>query len=278
VEARSSTETIADAMAATRLDPPTQHAQTRFRQGLAGAWTIPAGATVLEVGCGQGDTTAVLADAVGPAGHVVAVDIADPSYGSPITIGDSLAHLRSSPLGSRVEVHLRFDVLATSFPSNHFDYVVLANCGWYLPSLEHLHRLLSHVRPWASVLCLSEWDLTLTTPAQLPHLLAVLIQAQLEAYTPGNGNNIRTPFSRPTLDRVLTGAGYTVTASHVIDTAALRDADWEIHTAAAMATPALLGAMPTPVRDLVTSQLDLLGAVANPSANTPLPAYALTAT
>ncbi len=266
-------------MAATQLDPSTQHAQTRFRQDLVAAWAIPDGASVLEIGCGQGDTTAVLADAVGPNGRVVAVDIADPGYGSPVTVGDSVAFLKTTPLGSRIEFHLSFDVLANSFPTNHFDYVVLAHCGWYLPSLDQLQGVLRRVRPWARRLCLSEWDLRPRTAAQLPHLLAVLIQAHFEAYNPGNEGNIRTPFSRHTLDRILTATGWTVTADHPIDTAALRDADWEIHACLSMAAdPALLTSMPAPVKDLVTTQLDLLRTTAYPTANTPLPSYALTAT
>lgn len=41
---------------------------------------IEKGSTVLEIGCGQGDTTAVIASMVGENGNVVVVDIADPKY------------------------------------------------------------------------------------------------------------------------------------------------------------------------------------------------------
>ena len=36
---------------------------------------------MLEIGCGQGDTTVVLADAVGENGSVVALDPGSPDYG-----------------------------------------------------------------------------------------------------------------------------------------------------------------------------------------------------
>ncbi|WP_124291139.1 methyltransferase domain-containing protein, partial [Streptomyces sp. ADI91-18] len=68
---------IAASMAANALSPGIQLPQTRYRAALVSSWDIPAGASVLEVGCGQGDMTAVLAEAVGPQGRVVAVDIAD---------------------------------------------------------------------------------------------------------------------------------------------------------------------------------------------------------
>ena len=45
-------------------------------------WGITPGSRVLEIGCGQGDCTTVLADAVGPDGHVDAVDPGAPDYGT----------------------------------------------------------------------------------------------------------------------------------------------------------------------------------------------------
>ena len=58
-----------------------QHSQTLHRLALLKHWNIPAGSKVLELGCGQGDCTTVLASAVGEQGGVVAVDPADLDYG-----------------------------------------------------------------------------------------------------------------------------------------------------------------------------------------------------
>lgn len=56
--------------------------QTEHRLALISKWNIDLqGAKVLELGCGQGDCTAVLAEAVGATGHVTAVDPAALSYG-----------------------------------------------------------------------------------------------------------------------------------------------------------------------------------------------------
>ena len=52
------------------------------RINLVKFWGITPGSRVLEIGCGQGDCTTVLADAVGPDGHVDAVDPGAPDYGS----------------------------------------------------------------------------------------------------------------------------------------------------------------------------------------------------
>ena len=54
-----------------------QHAQTLHRLVLLQHWNLPAGSKLLELGCGQGDCTTVLAHAVGEQGKVVAVDPAD---------------------------------------------------------------------------------------------------------------------------------------------------------------------------------------------------------
>lgn len=58
-----------------------QHSQTLHRLALLRHWNIPTGSKVLELGCGQGDCTTVLASAVGGQGRVVAVDPADLDYG-----------------------------------------------------------------------------------------------------------------------------------------------------------------------------------------------------
>ncbi|KAI8284601.1 hypothetical protein K4K60_001795 [Colletotrichum sp. SAR11_57] len=58
-----------------------QHSQTVHRLAILQHWNIPAGSRVLELGCGQGDCTTVIASAVGEEGAVVAVDPAELDYG-----------------------------------------------------------------------------------------------------------------------------------------------------------------------------------------------------
>lgn len=56
--------------------------ETRHRVALISHWDIKPGSTILELGCGQGDCTVALAVAVGPNGHVTAIDPGPPDYGS----------------------------------------------------------------------------------------------------------------------------------------------------------------------------------------------------
>ncbi|MFD8980369.1 class I SAM-dependent methyltransferase [Streptomyces sp. NPDC059564] len=271
---------IAAAMAAAEVSPDVQLAQTRYRAALVSSWGIPIGASVLEVGCGQGDMTAVLAEAVGPQGRVVAVDIADPSYGSPVTLGQSAEHLRATPLGSRIDFRFGLDVLdeAVTFPDSGFDYAVLAHCSWYFASLDQLRQTLARVRHWARSLCFAEWDLTTRSADQLPHLLSVLIQGHIEAGGSRGEGNVRTPFSHESLLRVLPATGWAPAPGQAIDTTGLQDGDWEVAACTALLeNDDRMAELPQAVRDLVLSQADVLRSLAKDRGNTPLPAYSLTA-
>ncbi|MEU3408242.1 class I SAM-dependent methyltransferase [Streptomyces sp. NPDC006670] len=271
---------IAAAMAASDHSPDVQLAQTRHRASLVAGWGITPGSRVLELGCGQGDMTAVLAEAVGPGGRVVAVDVADPSYGAPVTLGESAARLSAGRLGPRIEFRFGTDVLDPSavFPDGAFDHVVLAHCSWYFASLGQLRDTLARVRPWARRLCFTEWDLTPGTGDRLAHLLAVLVQGQAEAAGSHGEGNVRTPFSRETLLRLLPGTGWTADACAPVDTAELQDGDWEVAACLELAaSQERLAALAEPVRQLVLSQADVLRAVARPRGNRALAAYSVTA-
>jgi SAM-dependent methyltransferase len=185
---------------------------------------------VLEIGCGQGDMTAALANAVGATGQVVAVDLADPSYGAPATLGQSAEQLLASPLGPRIEFQFEFDVLdaANVFLNDSFDFVVLAHCTWYFASIDQLAKTLGRVWPWAKRLCLSEWDLQPRSVDQLGHLLAVLIQGQVECFKPTSQSNVRTPYSVETLKSLLVQTGWETVTESLLDTTDLEDGRWEI--------------------------------------------------
>lgn len=266
---------VAAAMAAGVVDPGIQQVQTRFRAHLVEGWEIAPGDRVLEVGCGQGDMTAVLAAAVGETGHVTGVDLASSSYGAPVTLGESAAFLRDGPFGARVGFRFGFDVLAETFPDDAFDHVVLSQCAWYFASLDQLRATLRRVRPWARRLCFAEWDLAPAAHGQLAHLLAVQIQAMVEATGERGDGNVRTPFSRATLLRILDAAGWHAADTTTVDTTGLHDANWEIW-ACREVVKQRLHTVPPPVADLLRSHLDVLDGVAGQAE--PLPVYSVTAT
>lgn len=55
--------------------------QMEQRIELVKFWQIKPGEKIIEIGCGQGDTTLILASVVGDEGHVTALDPASLDYG-----------------------------------------------------------------------------------------------------------------------------------------------------------------------------------------------------
>lgn len=75
--------TVAEKIASlSGYGPTSSVAQAQYRLDLVAKWPITSGARVLELGCGQGDTTLALAEAVGENGHVDAVDPGALDYGT----------------------------------------------------------------------------------------------------------------------------------------------------------------------------------------------------
>ena len=144
----------------------TSRRQLKHRMALVETWAPEPGQHVLEVGCGHGDTTAVLAEAVGPNGRVVAIDRATASDGGPITIGHAHSQIKESGLGARVEFRLSTDLLdeTLDFPSKAFDLVVFSHCSWYMARAKVLEESFQRVRPWAVCLGYAEWDLHPSRP------------------------------------------------------------------------------------------------------------------
>lgn len=253
-----------------------QLTQSAYRRRIVDTWQIAPGSRTLELGCGQGDMTAVLAEAVGPEGHVLAVDIADPSYGAPLTLAEATGALKESDLGARIEFRFNCDILSPdiSFEPDSFDCVVMAHSPWYFASLSQLAQTLGKVRPWARKLCFAEWDMAAQTHAQMAHMLAVLIQGQVEAFKASSEANVRTPFTRGVIMRLLAESGWMVTSESSVDSSSLQDGDWEISACLALH---LDPALPAKFLALIESEIEMLREIAVAHGNPPLPCYSLVA-
>ncbi|KAK0126830.1 hypothetical protein ONS95_008409 [Cadophora gregata] len=184
-----------------RPDPTSSSAslmsQLAHRQELIAYWDIQPGSRVLEIGCGQGDTTVALADAVGESGSVVALDPGSPDYGSPSTLAQAQAHILSTPLGPRITFHFIDPLLYLStYTGPAYDYIVLSHCIYYFSSPTHLPTLLASLAPHTKTLCLAEWSLHASSLAQIPHVQTALLLSLLETKREINSNgNIRTVLS-----------------------------------------------------------------------------------
>jgi len=139
--------TLAEKIATSR-DP-----QAQYRVDILANWPITTGARVLELGCGQGDSTVALAEAIGETGHVDAVDPGSLDYGtsetchtssttliiypgSPETLGHAHDRISAGPLGRRISwiqaEPLAF--LSANPGAPRYDVAVLAHSLWYFSS------------------------------------------------------------------------------------------------------------------------------------------------
>ncbi|WP_088042338.1 class I SAM-dependent methyltransferase [Bacillus sp. EAC] len=208
-----------------------QRIQTEHRFKLAEFWNIKEGSKVLEIGCGQGDTTAVLAYLVGQNGFVQGIDIGSPTYGSPISIGDSAKYLMNSSIGKQIKIDFEIDILSheVDFAEHEFDYIVLSHCSWYLKSIEEFTAVLRKVKKWGKKLCFAEWDTRITKLEQYPHLLSILIQAQYESLKQESESNIRTLLTPNDIVSITDKSGWMISRETVIFSPELQDGNWEVN-------------------------------------------------
>ena len=208
-----------------------EEGQAIHRIRLVNFWQIPPGARVLEIGCGQGNCTAVLALAVGPQGHVDAVDPAPMDYGAPFTLAQAQAHLSESEIGDRITWHNRGveDFLADTAAQN-WDYVVFTHSIWYFNGEDVLRSMLTTLRGRVvGGLVIAEYALQASEPTAIPHLLAALARATLEAHNPNSTANIRCLLSPEGIKSIAEEVGWRLgSETRIIPEEPLLDGSWEV--------------------------------------------------
>jgi SAM-dependent methyltransferase len=233
---------LASKIASYAIQPPNgptpssqaiEFSQARHRIRLLAAWEgIRPGSRVLEIGCGQGTCTAVLAEAVGPTGHIDALDPASLDYGAPFTLGQAQAHLSDGPVGDRITWHQAdtVDFLASYPPSSKkWNVAVLAHCIWYFRSADQLSAVLSALRGRVDRVLIAEYALHASEMEAVPHVLATLARAALEAHRKDSSANIQTPLSpRAVAELAAAGGWKVVRQSTVVPGAELSDGLWEV--------------------------------------------------
>lgn len=214
-------------------DHTIQHIQTAHRIRIVDAARIGEGMRVLEIGCGQGDTTAVLAAKVGTTGFVKGIDIADGAYGAPITLGEATNHLLQGQLGQQMDIQLNTNLLDLS-EEEQYDVAIFSHCSWYMDSVQTLEQLIQKASKLAKKIIIVDWDIIKVDTNQQAHQQAALIQA-LYATQETTDANIRTLFTRQQIEELCTRNGGEIEQSITIDAKELHDGEWEIAYASELA-------------------------------------------
>ena len=132
-----------------------------------GVLELPAGSRGLDAGCGIGLQAILLAEAVGPSGHVTGLDI------SPDLLRHAEGIVSESGVSDRVSFQAG-DVHRLTFDDDSFDWVWSANCVGYAPfePLPLVKELVRVTRPGGKVALLA-WSSQQFLPGH-PRLEAVL--------------------------------------------------------------------------------------------------------
>ncbi|KAI6823676.1 hypothetical protein KC340_g11675 [Hortaea werneckii] len=217
--------------------------QFTHRLALARAWQIPLDSRVLDIGCGQGESSLVLAEVVGPGGNVTGIDTGPHDYGSPFTIGEAQSYIKKSMYGQRIDF-MRTDAArllssggqgATQpTPGQTFDRAVLSHSLWYFEdfeSISSLFRVLSNAG--IRRVHVADYSYEASLPEQLPHVLASRAQALFHASRPPrpmgkDERNIRAaPQPAKVIDIALAEGYNLLREDRITPGPGLRDGHWE---------------------------------------------------
>lgn len=210
-----------------------QNPQAELRLAITDAWdSIKTSFRILELGCGQGDMTAVLATLVGPSGRIFALDPADPeNYGAPWTLKQAQDHLSSTEIGARIKWIHSDAIKYLEETEEVFDAVVLSQCLWYFPSVKAIADTLRTIKKLKGSprLLLAEYALESQHAEALPHILAAITQGAMEVHKSTSESNIRTLITPSALRQCAEECGWRLISERKITPdVAYQDGRWEV--------------------------------------------------
>lgn len=150
----------------------------------------------------------------------------NPGKGKPYTLGQAQSGLSAGPL----QKHLSFKQTTAPAhvalqPSGTYRTAYFAHSLYYLPSSTTIRQTFkSLLDAGVTTLLLAEWSLSISRPAALPHLLAVLLQST----DPLPEGNVRTVLSPAAYIDAAMQAGWEIVGSRTITPeGGLQDGKWE---------------------------------------------------
>ena len=143
--------------AADAYDDPANSFWGRFGRRTVERLELPAGARVLDVCCGSGASALPAAEHVGPAGHVLGVDLAAELL--------ALARRKAAARGLANVEFRAGDMLALGLPEGHFDAVVCVFGIFFVPDVPAAVRALWRVVRPGGRLAVTTWGPRFFEPA-----------------------------------------------------------------------------------------------------------------
>ena len=135
--------------AADHYDDPANVFWDHFGATTVARLALPPGGRVLDACCGSGASALPAAQAVGPGGSVIAVDLADGLL--------ALARDKARRLGLTNVEFRQADLMATGFPPGHFDAVVCVFGIFFLPDMPAAVRELWRLVAPGGQLAITTW-------------------------------------------------------------------------------------------------------------------------
>jgi SAM-dependent methyltransferase len=204
--------------------------QTRHRLRILEKFNIPINSEVLEIGCGQGDMTAVLASTLAES-HIDAIDPAPLDYGKPETLGQAQARMSSHDIGAQISFN-QADPISWLKKKEHgtYDAAVLCHCLWYFASIDEVRNVFAAAKGKVKRLCVAEWALQAQATQGQTHVLTALARATCESHIPNSTQNIRTPLHPAQLKKIAEEVGWKESGEETwAPGAGLEDAKWEVN-------------------------------------------------
>ncbi len=196
----------------------------RFKLRLATihSWGVQEGNRLLDIGCGQGESSVALAAVVGDSGHITALDTASMDYGHPFTMRAAHEHIQQSVLGPRISF---YPLDAQTFFAEQrrptdaaLDGAVLCQSLFYFPDEGEVRALFATLRrAGVARIYAAEWSYAASRDAQRAHILATAAQALFyrckpPQHRPGllREQNVRAGVDQQAILRAARAAGYKV--------------------------------------------------------------------
>jgi ribosomal protein S25 len=112
-----------------------------------------------------------------------------------------------------------------------YDVAVLCHSIWYFASPAVVLDTLRALKGKAGKLCIAEYALSATEAGALPHVLAALTRASVEAHKIVSEENIRTALAPDAIRRIAEEAGWKlVSEKRIVPEEGLEDGKWETGT------------------------------------------------